>query len=175
MVITRSLTTKFDGRGFVAAPKDGAWQRGMKLKGYGFPGAECVIGGVPAVKAEGQRLTYGWDAAVEEWWVNDARGLEHGFTVKQRPVSDEGAAEAPLQFDLGARGSLGGVEFSDAAGITVLTYAGLKVWDADGKTLASRLVPASIGVRLLVEERRACYPLTINPIAQQAFPPRRTP
>ena len=32
------------------------------------------------MKAEGQRLTYGWDADVQEWFVNDPRGLEHGFT-----------------------------------------------------------------------------------------------
>ena len=153
-------TTKFDGRGFVAEPKDGGWQWGLELKGYGFPGAEHVIGGVPAVKAEGQRLSYGWDAAVQEWWVNDQRGLEHGFTVKERP---QGAAGAPLQFDLAVRGTLGaqvaadglGVEFRDAAGATVLTYSGLKVWDADGKILVSRFVAVAAGVRLLVEERGA--------------------
>ena len=70
--------TKFDRRGFVAEPRGGGWSWGLELKGYGFPGAERAIGGVPAVKAEGQRLTYGWDAAVTEWFVNDTRGLEHG-------------------------------------------------------------------------------------------------
>ena len=62
-----------------------------------------------------------------------------------------------------------GVEFRDAAGATVLTYAGLKVWDADGKPLASRFVTVASGLRLLVEECGARYPLTIDPIAQQAY------
>ena len=78
-------TTKFDGRGFVAEPRDGAWQWGLELKSYGFAGRERAIGGTPAVQAAGTRLTYQWDAAVQEWWVNDTRGLEHGFIVKERP------------------------------------------------------------------------------------------
>jgi hypothetical protein len=71
-----------------------------------------------------------------------------------------------------------GVEFRDAAGATVLNYAGLKVWDAEGKILTSRFEladssPAAAGapqaVRLLVDERGARYPITIDPIAQQAY------
>ena len=26
------------------------------------------------------------DASVQEWFVNDRRGLEHGFTVRERPL-----------------------------------------------------------------------------------------
>ncbi len=62
-----------------------------------------------------------------------------------------------------------GVLFQDTTGATVLNYTGLKVWDADGKVLASHFAPAEGGVRLLVEERGARYPLTIDPIAQQAY------
>ena len=251
-------TTTFDRRGFVAEPKGGGWQWGLELKGYGFPGAVRDIQGVPAVQADGQRLTYGWDATVQEWWVNDTRGLEHGFTVKERPprsadfqsaVSpisnrqgndlsdaqqipgasqagstairqignlryDLASAEAPLTFTLAVRGSLTarvaadglGVEFRDGAGATVLHYAGLKVWDADGKVLPShfeavdgrarhsvradssgwgeaadeparedarptgrRAEDCTPCLRLLVDERGARYPLTIDPIAQQAY------
>jgi hypothetical protein len=42
--------------------------------------------------------------------------------------------------------------------------------DADGKVLASRFESAGAGrVRLLVEESAARYPITIDPIAQQAY------
>ncbi len=176
-------TTKFDRRGFLAQPRDGDWQWGLELKAYGFPGIERTISGVPAVKAEGQRLSYLWDATVQEWWVNDQRGLEHGFTIKERPPC---AASSPslivsqshsLSFTLAVRGTLTphitadalGVEFHDAAGATVLNYTGLKVWDADGKVLPSRFVAVPEGVHLLVEEEGARYPLTIDPIAQQAY------
>ena len=69
-------TTKFDGRGFVTEPKGGGWQWGLELKSYGFAGQERAVGGVPGVEAVGQRLSYQWDGAVQEWWVNDGRGLE---------------------------------------------------------------------------------------------------
>jgi hypothetical protein len=63
-----------------------------------------------------------------------------------------------------------GVSFQNASGATVLNYAGLKVWDADGKTLASRFESAGEGrVRLRVEESTARYPITIDPVAQQAY------
>ena len=61
------------------------------------------------------------------------------------------------------------MRFLDDHGATVLTYGGLKVWDADGKSLPSRFDAADTGLRLLVDERGARYPLTIDPIAQQAY------
>jgi len=169
-------TTKFDGRGFIAEPSGGGWQWGLELKSYGFGDAQQKIGGTPAVKAAGTRLTYQWDANIQEWWVNDQRGLEHGFTVAECP-NPPSTVHHHLSFLLAARGTLRptisadakGVLFQDASGTTVLHYTGLKVWDADGKVLASHFAPAEGGVRLLVDERGARYPLTIDPIAQQAY------
>jgi hypothetical protein len=169
-------STQFDKRGFLTTPKDGGWQWGLELQSYGFAENPTAISGTPAVRADGQRLSYQWDANVEEWFVNDARGLEHGFTVNQRPALN--SPSTTLDFLLGVRGGLRpkvtgdtlGVEFLDAAGATVLNYSGLKVWDADGKVLASRFAAAGENqVRLLVDERGARYPLTIDPIAQQAY------
>jgi len=172
--------TKFDGRGFVAEPKGGGWTWGLELKSYGFPGKERAVGGIPTVQASGQRLTYQWDESVQEWFVNDGRGLEHGFTVKERPeeISNlKSRISNPLAFTLAVRGGLRpvitadslGVNFQDSKGATVLTYAGLKVWDADGKILPSHFTSAETGVRLLVDERGARYPIIIDPIAQQAY------
>ena len=173
-------TTQFDQRGFIALPKDGGWSWGLELQSYGFGEKQKAVGGTPAVKAEGQRLSYQWDATVQEWFVNDQRGLEHGFTISQRPEADPPLNSQPptLNFLLTTRGSLSpkvaadaqGVSFQDASGATVLNYAGLKVWDADGKTLASRFEAAGEGrVRLRVEESTARYPITIDPVAQQAY------
>ncbi len=64
-----------------------------------------------------------------------------------------------------------GVTFQDAAGTAVLNYTGLQVWDAEGKALPARwFEPAgSNGFRLCVDETTAHYPITIDPIAQQAY------
>ncbi len=183
-------TTSFDRRGFLAQPQDGGWQWGLELQSYGFGENQHRVSGTPEVRADGQRLSYQWDGAVREWFVNDQRGLEHGFTIAHRP--DDGISKAKsqivdsLSFTLVVRGTLTprltadalGVQFQNAAGATVLTYTGLKVWDADGQVLASRFEMddhqlsssnSQPTLRLLVDERAACYPITIDPIAQQAY------
>jgi hypothetical protein len=176
--------TKFDGRGFMARPAAGGWQWGLELQSYGFAGQEHAISGVSTVMADGQRLTYQWDG-VKEWFVNDQRGLEHGFTVSERPVGSWKQltdSEEPLSFTLGVRGGLHpaitsdaqSVQFCDDHGANVLTYGGLMAWDADGKLLPSRFTVGEAGLQLLVDERGAHYPLTIDPIAQQARLPTGT-
>jgi hypothetical protein len=168
-------TTKFDERGFLTTPREGDWTWGLVLESYGRGGKQQKVSGKPGMKAEGQRLSYQWDATLEEWWVNDQRGLEHGYTVARRP---EGAEGSVLELTIATRGTLKprvsedalGLLFVDDQGTTVLTYSGLKVWDADGKTIASRFEAAGGNqLRLLVEEQGARYPLTIDPIAQQAY------
>ena len=122
-----------------------------------------------------------WDATLEEWYVNDVRGLEHGYTVQRRPPYHAQESEAeergPLTFTLAVRGKLvpevqddgRGVRFLDQGGAVVLTYSGLTVFDADGHTLPARLERVAEGLRLTVDERGARYPLTIDPTAQQAY------
>jgi hypothetical protein len=181
-------TTTFDGRGFLAAPRGGGWEWGLELQSYGFGDAQHRIGAEKkaTVQAADSRLTYQWDGLVQEWFVNDQRGLEHGFSVLERPANERNGTagthssqplhDSTLTFTLGTRGTLipsvsadaQSVLFLDATGATIINYTGLKVWDADGKILASRFAAAENGVRILVEESGARYPLTIDPIAQQA-------
>jgi hypothetical protein len=249
-------TTKFDERGFLATPREGDWTWGLELRSYGFGEQQTPVGArAPQMKAEGQRLTYQWDGTVQEWWVNDQRGLEHGYVIQQRPPLPEprssgresapselgeksepthvgwaqranplgssfpalspgggeggrrpGEGESSLCFVLAVRGNLKpkvsddalGVLFEDASGATVLNYTGLKVWDADGKILPTRFEAVELergvhaasasardtalkrpegrapqtdtpSLRLLVDDRGARYPITIDPIAQQAY------
>ncbi|MBN8459768.1 MAG: hypothetical protein J0M04_18210 [Verrucomicrobia bacterium] len=169
-------TTTFDGRGFVAIPKGADWTWGLELKSYGFGSRQQRVTGAPEVAATGQRLTCRWNDTIEEWLVNDRRGLEHGFTLAGRP--EGGLACEPLVLTLvtvgGLRPSLlgdaGTVHFRDDAGATLISYSGLRVWDADGQVLPSRFErPEGREFSLVVEDRAARYPLTIDPIAQQAY------
>jgi len=102
-----------------------------------------------AAKADGQRVTYEREEGVSEWFINDKRGLEHGFTIGKRPA-DASDSEAPLMFTLAARGNLhpkisnSEVRFVDNNGAVVVIYAQLQVWDAAGKNLPavlSRVTP----------------------------------
>ncbi|MGL4402057.1 MAG: choice-of-anchor D domain-containing protein, partial [Luteolibacter sp.] len=62
------------------------------------------------------------------------------------------------------------ISFQTESGTTALTYGGLKAWDADGKRLTVRFENAGeSAIRIAVEEKNARYPITIDPIAQQAY------
>jgi len=187
----------FDGRAFDATPDGGGWSWGLELVSYGRAGWESAVDAPARVDAVGGRISYAWDAALTEWYVNDSRGVEHGYTVHQRPAAewsdglgrDQGEG---LRFTLAVRGGLSprvsddgrDVTFVDAAGASVVDYRGLTVFDADGVALPAsfRTVAAittaagatagshaSDSLVLRVDDRGARYPLTIDPIAQQAY------
>jgi hypothetical protein len=182
--------TTFDRRCFFATPKAGGWTRGLELQGCGFREQQRTLAGIAAVQAEGSRLNDQWDAAVPGWLVNDHPGLEHGFTASTRPTADTAALTAlgtpppAFNFFLAVRGKLRphitadapDVEFR-AAAASVLNDVGLGVWATDGKALTSHVEladssPPALGeqhaVRLPVDERDARYPITPDPIVQQA-------
>lgn len=125
-------------------------------------------------------MTYEWDNTLEEWYVNDTRGLEHGFTVKARPVeaSAPNSQSSTLDILLAVRGDLRpevqtdgvGVYFRDAQGNVLMTYDGLTVLDADGRKVPARFTASDAkSLRIAIDERGARYPLTVDPFARQAY------
>ncbi len=168
--------TRFDGRGSSVQPDAGGWEWGLELLRYGFAGAERALNEPRRVSVAGQRVVYEWDEVLEEWYVNDTRGLEHGFTVRERPPPGAGE-RSPLCFTLAVRGVLRAqvagdgrdVRFVGTDGAALLTYTGLIVLDADGKELVAGFETTTAGLRLCIDERGARYPLTIDPLAQQAY------
>ncbi|RKY16422.1 MAG: hypothetical protein DRQ55_18055 [Planctomycetota bacterium] len=170
--------TRFDGRGFSTQPDASGWTWGLELLRFGFEGSQQALSQPARVTAAGSRLAYDWDERLTEWYLNDTRGLEHGYTVHARPGADtDGQAQGPLSFTLAVRGGLTprvsddgrSVRFEDAHGGVVLNYAGLTVFDADLRPLPARFERVAEGLLLSVDERGARYPLTIDPVAQQAY------
>ncbi|NBO65246.1 MAG: hypothetical protein EBU88_10465 [Acidobacteria bacterium] len=174
------LRATFDGHGGVVRPAGGDWHWGLELEGYGI-GAErrLVAARTPRVGTNGRRIGYDWDGNLEEWYQNRAAGLEHSYTIRER--LGRPGEEAPLELWLKVRGELAavavdddgrGASFGRERGQALLRYAGLKVWDAEGREVAARLETEGSGeLRLVVEEQTASYPLTIDPTitAQQAY------
>ena len=134
--------TYFDGRGFLMEPDAGGWTWGLALARYGIGEARHEVGGAALVTTEATRVSYAWGAGLEEWFINDTRGLEHGFTLRERPGSGTG----PLTLELAVRGGLSpraqpsgrSVIFVDAHGTAVVTYAGLTVLDASASSPTNR-------------------------------------
>ena len=165
--------TCFDERGFVLQPHASGWKWGLSLESYGFAGHERVLKAPAQVSNDKERITYRWDSTIEEWFVNDQRGLEHGFTLRQRPTGngEQLVVRMAVRGGLRPQVQLGGlgVTFQDVAGQAVLQYAGLKVWDADGKPLPAQLATDGDGLRVQVNDRGSRYPITIDPLVQQAY------
>jgi hypothetical protein len=159
----------FDGRGFTVAPNDAGWSWGLELKSYGFASRERPVKGKAEVKTAVGRVTYAWNDDLDEWFVNDRSGLEHGFTLKQRPPRDDRNI-SPLKLRLSVRGGLKAqVRAAGANGAAAINYSGLKVWDADGREVAAHLSAQGDEVYHSVNKSTARYPLTIDPLAQQAY------
>lgn len=188
----------FDGRSFRTAPASQEWRWGLALHSYGRGRQQCVVEVPESIEAEGGRVSYRWNDLLTEWHINDARGLEHGFTVRERPMAD-GAEQAsePLRFIIAVHGGLRpqvqpngrDVAFLDSDGVCQVRYDGLTVFDADGVALEAHFasirldssipfrgsteVPTEHGERdallLLIDDAAARYPVTIDPIAQQAY------
>ncbi len=171
-------TTRFDGRGFLAEPSGQGWRWGLELRSYGVGEERVAVSGEARaeVSGDGGRLSYHWDGHLEEWFLNDVRGLEQGWTLRERPA---GAVDQTLRLDLAVRGGLRpavsgdglGVGFAGADGGSALTYGGLKAWDAEGRELPARFLAGEEAGSIAVEvdERGAVYPVTIDPLAQQAY------
>jgi len=169
----QNWATFFDGRGFSTTPDAGDWTWGLELVHYGWGDDERPVTRPRAASADGGRVAYTWNDGLTEWYINDQRGLEHGYTVHSRPAD----AKDELSFTLAIRGGLlpvvsddgRDVRFVDAGGNTALTYAGLSVLDANGRAITASWRALANTLQLRVDDQRAQYPLTIDPIAQQAY------
>lgn len=172
---------EFDGKGFTVTPDHGKWTWGLELTGYGErtfrsdepPGDRNV----PAPNFEGGKITCQRDENLTEWFINDTRGLEQGWTLHSKDVAVS-SASGEVTLTLAVRGGLSpqvsddgsSVSFRNESGGDALTYGGLKAWDADGKILPVRFELADQEhVSITVEDENALYPITIDPIAQQAY------
>ncbi|MEW6477779.1 MAG: FG-GAP repeat protein [Actinomycetota bacterium] len=134
-----------------------AWGRGDDL--------EPVPAGTVASAAGRVEITRG---PLVEWYVNDRRGLEQGFTIHERPGSDNGA---PLRLVLAMEGGFeisvmpGGRDarlFQPDTGTTV-HHTGLMAMDSTGCDLPCRMEIEDERLAIVVEDCAAAYPLTIDP------------
>lgn len=153
-----------DAAVFVSLVGGRSWELGLRLTAYGYEGAMQAAGEAIRVPIANRMEYRRGDLA--EWYVNDARGVEQGFTLGRRPPGDSGR---PLRLEMEVTGGLqprrvGGdaVVFSDAAGQTRARYGGLVAWDANGVELPATLEAAPDRIAILVDDSGAAYPLTID-------------
>jgi len=115
---------------------------GMNLSlssiGYQGQGLETLAKVAPI--ATDNRVEYQRSADLTEWYVNNANGLEQGFTLTQAWPGQNGNE---LALELSLTGGLfqsagGGLEMIPDKG-SVTSYGGLYAYDATGRALPSRM------------------------------------
>ncbi len=177
-----NFRTYFTPAGFRSIPRDTpqdeapAWEWGLEWCAMGRasamqPVAEAVLG------TNGNRVEYRRGELLE-WYVNDARGLEQGFTIQKAPGGsrgDGGTADAtsPLRLAFQVGGNVqavlaeagNAVEFLAPGGALAIRFAELRVADATGADLRAWFEVEGGSVSMVVDDCGAVYPLTIDPLA----------
>jgi hypothetical protein len=141
------------------------WQLSIATESFGR-GERCIALVRAAVSANDERVELD-HGALSEWFVNEPRGLEQGWTIARSPAG-VGPLWICLAFggDLRARIDASGRSMTlvDETGRTRLRYSDLSAFDASGRALDARLKSHARGVRVTVDDDGAVYPVTIDPV-----------
>ncbi len=154
----------------LAGPEEarGGWRLRLVLESFGRPGSERAVPDAPAAVIQG-RIERTRDA-ITDWYINDERGLEQGFTISAPPPGPDSDSilVLSLRIEGGLRARLASdgrsVLFATGKGIDVVRYSGLRVTDARGTELGASLVlvPGALEIRIL--DGGALYPITVDPL-----------
>ncbi len=144
---------------------------GLELRLDGWGRGDAIRPVASAIEEQaGRRISFRRGPIVE-WYENGALGLQQGFTIASPPPGDATPREDPLHvvlafdgdFAAEARLDARGVRFRSADGGSTIHYEGLLAWDAEGDELEARLAVEGRRISILVDDRDASYPVTIDP------------
>ncbi len=118
----------------------------------------------------GDRMTYAM-GALAAWYRSSKAGIEQGFVMARRPTGPGHS----VSINLTSVGDLRPVlingrslDLESPSGKTVLTYGGLTVRDALDRAVPAHLALTGNRVAIVIDDRSARYPLTIDPLTQAA-------
>ena len=146
-----------------------SYHLGIKLSAVGYQALK-PLDKPQQISTKEYTVTYHWTDHLQERWINTKKDLEQWFILDQRPEQSKAGQPLNLQMminsDLKASQIRHSIHFDHPQG-TAITYSKLKVWDARGRILASRMKLSGNTLSLIVEDASASYPLTIDPSFQQ--------
>jgi DNA-binding beta-propeller fold protein YncE len=164
----QGLRASFDRSG--AHVRADAARLGLTLSGVGEGGTLRPLAGV-IPRARANRVFYDYaGAGLTESFVNGPLGLEQRFTVARALAGDGGPLTLSLSLSGNVRGRVGAGRRSvllKRPGAPALSYSGLVVTDARGRSLHAWLAIRRRQLLVRVDARGARYPVSIDPLIQQ--------
>ncbi len=118
------------------------------------------------VRAEIERA----EGAPTEWWANDERGLEQGWTFYESPPGRGLLAVAVEVEDWAVMVDDDKLGATFVNGADRVRYDGLRAWDADGVELASWMAVDGGELQIVVDDAGANYPVTVDPSCRAQRP-----
>ena len=162
------LEATFDAEGVsLERLGEGEWSARMRLERFGREGAMASPSPSHAHVVD-ELVAFERAAGLTEWFDNTASGLEHGFTLHERPAGQG----TTLRLELSVAGARvedhvdGALRFV-GDGETV-RYEKLQVWDARGETLHASMRATPGGFLIELDDADATYPVTVDPVFVQA-------
>ena len=168
---SQQLRSSVSAMGIKVSPRtvDANWQLNLTTSEFGRVGNLHTLP-TPALTAMGQRLELDHHDLVE-WFVNDRKGIEQGWTISVRPAGSAALAIGltitegySLHLNEDARSGF----FAEKDGKCKVNYVGLVAWDAKGQDLPVRLISTPGGAEVHVDDTDASYPLTVDPLIVNA-------
>ena len=172
------FTTYFSKNNIRLVSSGGDWHLNVSLEqiGRGNELAEIKAGRM-TVRSKKNGFEIKKSAAnskITEWYENSPRGLEQGWDIASRPLVQNGGQILNLMLsvngDLKPQLAKSGreISFVDNKGVSILKYNHLKSWDATGRSLPSQMDVVDGNIAILVDDRDAVYPVTIDPFFVQS-------
>jgi ELWxxDGT repeat protein len=149
-------------------PEASDWEFSLRLTGIGY-GSGATPVDQEAVIPVSNRLELN-RGPFTEWYVNDAQGIEHGFTLQAPPAErSETSHELRVAFEMttglkaGLDESARSVRLDSPTGEPLLRYGELVAYDARGRDLPARFELQGNQLEIVVDDHDATYPMVIDP------------
>jgi hypothetical protein len=167
----QNLRFVYEPNGFSATRRDSLahlWHARLTFAGLSKSGTNPDSQHAHAftLTAEANTLVAQSDAIVIKY-CNDEKGMRQDFIVKRKP---DGNGDLRLWLYAEMQGGTVSttaeqISFLTESGAEAMRYSDLKVWDANQKRLKARFEKVGNQVAIVVSDRKAMYPITIDPLS----------
>lgn len=159
-------------KGWSLTNSDNRWEFRYLFGGIERSGQEVMTAKNAGISAEADRISLDRGSGVEEWYMNKFRGIEQGFTIKDRPQGEgELELKGEVKLDkLTLKESTEDLLIFAWEEYDVLEYGELSAIDAKNKKIPAKMKFDKTSenvydLTIVVDDTDAIYPIVIDPIS----------